>query len=499
MSCYVTITFTHLQFILKVAVDLEEQDDYHHSANSLYKPVDVTTQEETPLFEEPEGNRYGFHKPKDHFNGTYIIFFLLGTSSLLPLNFIITAKNYWMYKLQNCSEEVSPAEQGTSDVRDFFESYISMASTVPSVLCLIGNFLLVNKVSVSVRILSSLVTMLAALVVITVLVKVDTSAWTSGFFVITIACVVVSSSAATIFSSSVFGLTGSFPMRNSQALISGQAMGGTVSAVALVVDLAAAPDVTDSALAYFLTADLFVILCIGMYLILPKLEYSRYYMGRRQGGTQPPCVLPSDYLEDDDTATGNTSLLPPDRNQRGRIPPLGSILKEMGVLGFCVFYVYFISIIIFPAISSSIESVDKVPGSLWTDKYFTPLTSFLLYNFADWCGRQITVWIQAPGPKSKLLPALVLLRTFFVPVFMLCNFQPRKHIAKVFFTQDAYPVVFTVLLGFSNGYLNTLAMMYGPKVTPKELSEAAGVLMMMFLQLGLALGSVFSVLAVHLM
>lgn len=29
--------------------------------------------------------------------------------------------------------------------QDFFESYISIASTVPSVLCLIGNFLLVNK------------------------------------------------------------------------------------------------------------------------------------------------------------------------------------------------------------------------------------------------------------------------------------------------------------------------------------------------------------------
>lgn len=29
--------------------------------------------------------------------------------------------------------------------QDYFESYISVASTAPSVLCLIGNFLLVNK------------------------------------------------------------------------------------------------------------------------------------------------------------------------------------------------------------------------------------------------------------------------------------------------------------------------------------------------------------------
>lgn len=57
--------------------------------------------------------------------------------------------------------------------------------------------------------------------------------------------------------------------------ISGQAMGGTLSAVASIVDLAVAKDVTDSALAYFLTADIFILLCIITYLLLPRLAYSR--------------------------------------------------------------------------------------------------------------------------------------------------------------------------------------------------------------------------------
>ncbi|KAH0623540.1 hypothetical protein JD844_006399 [Phrynosoma platyrhinos] len=343
-----------------------------------------------------------------------------------------------------------------------------------------------HKISVSVRILSSLVIMLAVFVVITVLVKMDTSAWTPWFFIITLLCVVISSGAATIFSSSIFGLSGC------------QAMGGTLSAVAVVVDLAAASEVTDSALAYFLTADIFIILCIGMYLILPKMEYTRYYIKRQQDITQSSCILPTDYMEEEGVAADNISQFPLNRNYTGAVPPLWSILKNISSLGFCVFYVYFISIIIFPAISSSIESVNKFSGSVWTNKYFTPFTSFLLYNFADWCGRQITAWIQVPGPKSKLLPTMALLRTFFIPVFIFCNYQPRMHVTRVVFTQDIYPVVFTVLLGFSNGYLSTLSMIYGPKITPKELSEAAGVLMMMFLQLGLALGSGFSVLVVHL-
>lgn len=62
--------------------------------------------------------------------------------------------------------------------------------------------------------------------------------------------------------------------------VSGQAMGGTLSAVASIVDLAVAKDVTYSALVYFLTADIFVLLCIITYLLLPKLEYARSVVDR---------------------------------------------------------------------------------------------------------------------------------------------------------------------------------------------------------------------------
>ncbi|NXR10555.1 S29A3 protein, partial [Semnornis frantzii] len=453
--------------------------------------------EEEPLIEEPSVNRYSQQKPRDHLHGAYIIFFLLGIGSLLPWNFFITAKHYWMYKLQNCSDRAGPAGQAASDLRDFFESYISIASTVPSVLCLIGNFLLVNKVPASVRILSTLFLMLSVFLVITVLVKVDTSTWTTQFFALTIGCVVVVSSASTVFSSSIFGLSSCFPMKNLQALISGQAMGGTISAVASVIDLAAAADVTDSALAYFLTADIFIVVCIMVYLLLPRLEYSRYYMSR-QKESPPVATVPPDSSAREETeaeGTRDASFLP----QNSGVPPLRPILQKTALLGFCLFYIFFISIIIFPSLSSNIESVSKSSGSPWSTKYFVPLTTFLLYNFADWCGRQVTAWIQVPGPKSKLLPALVLLRTIFLPLFILSNYQPRAHIRTVVFNQDVYPVVFTVLLGLSNGYLGTLVMVYGPKIVPKELAEAAGVVMTFYLMLGLAVGSACSVLLVHLL
>lgn len=182
---------------------------------------------------------------------------------------------------------------------------------------------------------------------------------------------------------------------------------------------------------------------------------------------------------------------------RVSVPPLPPILRKTWVLGLSVFYVFCVSIMVFPAVSSGIQSVHKDSSSPWTTTYFVPLTSFLLYNVADFCGRQATAWLQVPGPTSRVLPALVLCRSVLVPLLMFCNYQPRDHLKTVLFTHDAYPVVFNCLLGLSNGYLGTLPMIYGPKVVPRELTEATGVVMSFFLTLGLAVGSAFSVLIVH--
>lgn len=332
------------------------------------------------------------------------------------------------------------------------------------------------------RILSSLFVILLVFVGTTVLVKVDTSDYATAFFFGTLASVAIISGASNLFTGSVFGISGHFPMRISQALISGQAMGGTLSAVASIVDLSVAEDVTDSALVYFLTADVFILLCIITYLLLPKLAYSRYYM-------EAAACTSSGGMSEGEAATGTRS--------RVSVPPLQAILRKTWVLGLSVFFVFTITIMMFPAVSSGIQSVDKDSGSPWTTTYFVPLTSFLLYNVADFCGRQATAWLQVPGPTSRVLPVLVLCRTVMVPLLMFCNYQPRFHLKTVLFNHDVYPVVFNCLLGLTNGYLGTLPMIYGPKVVPRELAEATGVVMSFFLTLGLATGSAFSVLLVH--
>lgn len=77
-----------------------------------------------------------------------------------------------------------------------------------------------------------------------------------------------------------------------------------------------------------------------------------------------------------------------------------------------------------------------------------------------------------------------------IPMFLFCNGQPRHHLSVVF--GDAVFVVLVAILGFSNGYLGNLGMMYGSKLVPPQFAETTGSIMALCLNFGLFLGSCFS-------
>uniref|UniRef100_A0A8C9YNK6 Solute carrier family 29 member 1a n=1 Tax=Sander lucioperca TaxID=283035 RepID=A0A8C9YNK6_SANLU len=123
--------------------------------------------------------------------------------------------------------------------------------------------------------------------------------------------------------------------------------------------------------------------------------------------------------------------------------------------------------------------------------YFIPVSCFLLFNLMDWAGRSLTAVCMWPGKDSMWLPVLVGLRVVFVPLFMLCNVQPRNYLP-VLFGHDAWYIVFMIFFSFSNGYLASLCMCFGPKKVSQHEAETAGAIMAFFLSLGLALGAAVS-------
>lgn len=79
------------------ATEDEEVEDDSPSASLLPK-----------LSSAPLVMRY---TPEDSFRLVYVIFFLMGIGSLLPWNFFITAKHYWLYKLGNSTHHDGGDEQ----------------------------------------------------------------------------------------------------------------------------------------------------------------------------------------------------------------------------------------------------------------------------------------------------------------------------------------------------------------------------------------------------
>lgn len=77
------------------------------------------------------------------------------------------------------------------------------------------------------------------------------------------------------------------------------------------------------------------------------------------------------------------------------------------------------------------------------------------------CGECHCVPLQ-PGKDSIWLPVFVALRIIFVPLFMLCNVVPRFYLP-VLFSHDVWYIIFMILFSFSNGYLASLCMCFGPK------------------------------------
>ena len=152
-----------------------------------------------------------------------------------------------------------------------------------------------------------------------------------------------------------------------------------------------------------------------------------------------------------------------------------------------VFSVFFVTIAVFPALTvlivSKTDSFDK--------KFFIPICCFFLFNLGDFVGRTVSHNLSLPLHRPVLLFTLSLLRWTMIPLIMLCNLRPRYHMP-VFFKSEAYYIAFVTAFGFTNGYLFSNAMIHGPKFAPPEVKQKGGFVLVFFLGLGVAFGSLMS-------
>ncbi|XP_008563397.1 PREDICTED: equilibrative nucleoside transporter 4-like, partial [Galeopterus variegatus] len=136
---------------------------------------------------------------------------------------------------------------------------------------------------------------------------------------------------------------------------------------------------------------------------------------------------------------------------------------------------YFITLCLFPGLESEIRHC--ILGE------WLPILIMAVFNLSDFVGK-ILAALPTDWRGTHLL-ACSCLRVVFIPLFILCVYPSGTPALR----HPAWPCVFSLLMGISNGYFGSVPMILAAsKVSPKQ-RELAGNTMTVSYMSGLTLGS----------
>lgn len=313
-----------------------------------------------------------------------------------------------------------------------------------------------------VRQLGSLVLSLATMVIITLFTFIDTDSWQFAFFVITMILIAILNVCVAVLQGSSYGLAGLFPASCMSGMLSGQAISGIFSSLARIISLLVGEEPVVSGLVFFVIADVFLVVSIVGYVYMTRMNYYHLVKAEAEGKEQ------AEYKSDTQTYI--------------------SVLKKVWLMGTTLGGTLFITLMIYPAVVVYVTSV--YPESRWTEEFFQPTVTFLLFNVGDTLGREITRWWRWPGARGWQLHVFGAARLVFLPLLMLCHGENKTF--PTLLDHDAYYIVLMFFFAFTNGYVGTLTMIYYPSlVEPNEL-EVGGAIMAAMMGIGMVVGSLLS-------
>jgi equilibrative nucleoside transporter 1/2/3 len=163
-----------------------------------------------------------------------------------------------------------------------------------------------------------------------------------------------------------------------------------------------------------------------------------------------------------------------------------SLAKRLWKEMFCAFFVFFVTLSLFPGITVTI------PTQHTHDERFQSLFPVLLifiFQVGDLVGRSLPSLVILVGPRYLWI--CVVARIAFFILFILC-INPRV------FDNDWAAYVIEAVFAVTNGYFGTLATIYGPAPAEEHEKEVAGNIMSFCLQFGVLTGAFFALLVLYL-
>lgn len=296
------------------------------------------------------------------------------------------------------------------------------------------------------------------------------------------------------------------------------------------------------AFTYFLVGTIFIAICMGLYIYLDQSPVTRNYRELRRvdtqigdgqqinsdnGGEESRVIgvmedaavrgrLQDAEIDEIDLVAQNSLIEPllPLNIENDDLPSASDgIRSESEAEGMTsqvwklvqrpaisIFVTFFITLSIFPSWITKLESVQECQDqrSRFHNDLFVP-AFIALFNLFDFLGRASSGLFgvnQASQAKlSRLLSIASYARVVFLPIFLLCKASGSAFVPPInVFYNDLFPIFFTCLFAFSNGFVSTLSFVQAAVATPakEDMVKVASTILNFAVGLGLLSGSLFS-------
>ncbi|KAJ4932075.1 hypothetical protein JOQ06_010505 [Pogonophryne albipinna] len=438
-----------------------------------------------PDFEEPI--------PDDRYHGIYFAMLLAGVGFLLPYNSFITDVDYLHHKFQ-----------GTSIVFDLSLTYILVA-----LLAVILNNVLVERLSLHTRITVGYILALGPLLFVSVF-DVWLAKFTTGqAYVVNLVSVGVVAFGCTVQQSSFYGYMGMLPKRYTQGVMTGESTAGVIISLSRIFTKLLIPDERRNTLIFFLVSISMEMLCFLLHLLVRRSQFVRYYTSHAQGkgaGKLPDArdngtgyrVHHDVTAEEGNGATAPTSAEEvvedfeggtyvrfdaPKAKIRRSWPRVKDMILHRYVVSRVIWaymlsiaVTYSITLCLFPGLESEIRNSRL-------GEWF-PILIMATFNMSDFVGK-ILAALPYDWSGGRLL-FFCSLRVVFIPLFVMCVYPASAPTL----SHPAWPCIFSLLMGVTNGYFGSVPMIQAAGKVPPEQRELAGNTMTVSYMSGLMLGSV---------
>ncbi|KAL5998508.1 Epsin-1, required for endocytosis and actin patch assembly [Asimina triloba] len=388
--------------------------------------------------------------PKDSFNLAYIVYFSLGAGFLLPWNAFITAVDYFAYIYPDTSVD-----------RVFALVYMLIA--LLSLLLIVG---WAHKSSSFLRINIGLALFVLSLLVVPVMDAVYIKGRVGlydGYYV-TVAAVALSAVGDALVQGGVIGAAGELPNRYMQATCAGTAASGVLVSILRIITKSIYPQnaygLRRSANLYFGVSIVIMAICVVFYNVADRLPVIQFYKELKMQAVNEEKI-------EKDVLTGSAWR-----------STLWSIVRRIKWFGFGIFLIYIVTLAIFPGYIT-----EDVHSQVLKDWY--PIILITGYNIFDLIGKSLPAIYLLEN--ANIAVGACIARLLFFPLFLACLHGPK------FFRTEIPVTVLTCLLGLTNGYFTAVVMIHTPKAVALQHAETAGIVLVLFLIVGLAAGSVVGV------